>query len=247
MSDIFSHYGDLDPFYIFSFHGDHDPLYIFIMEILIYLYRTWRWPHMYILYHAYSWPLYSYVSRTTVCSFSCMQRYLYYIDGWLVRPLGSSSLHFLDGLIMYFGHRITPLTSHIRGHLLQLILPHMVDHIFMAFPVPLQTLWTPWTIFVPLMFPRSSLKACIIFHTQILNPFLCIYADMTLKPAYIVMCAKGQIVLEFSLMWIWVTCLLAFHMPWDCLDLAFHYPIEELYKEPFGYIEGREELRAREL
>ena len=36
MSDIFSHYGDLDPLYIFSFHGDLDPLYIFIMEILIY-------------------------------------------------------------------------------------------------------------------------------------------------------------------------------------------------------------------
>ena len=34
MSDIFSHYGDLDP------------LYIFIMEILIYLYCTWWWPHM---------------------------------------------------------------------------------------------------------------------------------------------------------------------------------------------------------
>ena len=54
------------------------------------------------------------------------------------------------------------------------------------------------------------------------------YVDMTLKPAYIGMCAKGQIVLEFSLMWIRVTCL-----------LAFHYPIEALYKEPFGYIERR--------
>ena len=31
---------------IFIFHGDHDPLYIFIMEILIYIYCTWRWPHM---------------------------------------------------------------------------------------------------------------------------------------------------------------------------------------------------------
>ena len=46
MSDIFSHYGDLDPLYIFSFHGDHHPLYIFIVEILIYLYCTWRWLHM---------------------------------------------------------------------------------------------------------------------------------------------------------------------------------------------------------
>ena len=36
MSDIFIHYGDLDPFYIFNFYGDPDPLYIFIMKILIY-------------------------------------------------------------------------------------------------------------------------------------------------------------------------------------------------------------------
>ena len=46
MSDIFSHYEDLDPLHIFSFHGDHDPLYTFIMEILIYLYCMWWWPHM---------------------------------------------------------------------------------------------------------------------------------------------------------------------------------------------------------
>ena len=60
--------------------------------------------------------------------------------GWLVLPLSSSSLHFWYGIIMYFSHLMTPLTSHIRGHLLQLILPHMVNHTFMAFPVPLQTL-----------------------------------------------------------------------------------------------------------
>ena len=62
------------------------------------------------------------------------------------------------------------------------------------------------------------------------------YTDMTLKPTYIGMCAKGQIVLEFSLMWIQFTYLLAFHIPWDRLDLTFHYPIKKLYKEPFGYI-----------
>ena len=46
MLDIFNHYGDLDLLYIFIFHGDHDPLYIFIMDILIYLNCTWRWPHV---------------------------------------------------------------------------------------------------------------------------------------------------------------------------------------------------------
>ena len=90
------------------------------------------------------------------------------------------------------------------------------------------------------MFPITSLKTCIICHTWLLNLFSCMYVDMTLKPAYIGMCAKGQIVLDFSLMWIRVTYLLAFHMPWDRSDLTFHYPIEALYKEPFGYIEGGE-------
>ena len=114
----------------------------------------------------------------------------------------------------------------------------MVDHIHMAFAVPLQTLWTPLTIFVPLMFTRSSLKTCKNFHTWLLNPFLCIYVGLTPKSVYTGMCGKGQILLEFSLMWIQLTCLLAFHMPWDRSDSTFHYPIEELYKEPFGYIEG---------
>ena len=54
------------------------------------------------------------------------------------------------------------------------------------------------------------------------------------------MCEKGQIFLEFSLMWIRVTCLLAFHMPRYRSCLTFHYPIEALYKEPFGYIEEGE-------
>ena len=70
------------------------------------------------------------------------------------------------------------------------------------------------------------------------NPLSRIYAGFTSKTAYIRMCAKIQILLEFSLMWIWLTCLLAFHMPWDRSDLTFHYPIKELYNEPFGYIEG---------
>ena len=46
MSDISSHFGNLDPLYIFSLHGDHDPVYIFIMEILSYLYCMWSWQHM---------------------------------------------------------------------------------------------------------------------------------------------------------------------------------------------------------
>ena len=85
MSDISSHYGDLDLLYIFSHYGDHGPLYIFIMEILIYVYCTCNDHLCDILYHAYSWPLYSYVSRTTICTCSYMQSciiVLCWLGGW---------------------------------------------------------------------------------------------------------------------------------------------------------------------
>ena len=120
MSDISSHYGDLDPLYIFSLHGDHDPLYIFIMEIPSYLYCTWWWPHMSYFVSCL------FMAIVLLCIQDC---YIYLqlcaefdhcivLIGWLVLPLGSSSLHFWDVLIMYFGHCMTPLTSHIKGHLL---------------------------------------------------------------------------------------------------------------------------------
>ena len=119
-----------------------------LMEIMILcIYSSWIFWSIYIvrgndhtchiLYHAYSWPLYSYVYRTSISTCSYMQSLIIVLYYWMD---GSSSLHFWDGLIMYFGHRMTPLTSHIRGNMIQVILPHMVDHTFMAFPVPLQTL-----------------------------------------------------------------------------------------------------------
>ena len=115
---------------------------------------------------------------------------------------------------------------------------HGGSHLY-GLPYPSADSLDPMDHFVPLMFLISSLKTCIIWYTRLLNPFSRIYADLTLKPVYIGMCAKGKIVLEFSLMWIWVTCLLAFHIPWDRSDLTFHYPNEALYKETFGYFERR--------
>ena len=63
-----------------------------------------------IMYHAYSWPLYSYVSGTARCIMV-----LCWLGGWSSIWV-PSSLPSWDGLIMYFGHRISPLISYIRGH-----------------------------------------------------------------------------------------------------------------------------------
>ena len=120
MSDISSHYGDLDLLYIFSHFGDHGS-FVYLHHgdsdlCILYMVMT----TYVILYHAYSWPLYSYASGTTICICSYVQSciiVLCWLGGWS-SIWDPSSLHFWDGLIMYFGHRVTPLTSHIRGHLL---------------------------------------------------------------------------------------------------------------------------------
>ena len=148
---------------------------------------------------------------------------------------------------MYFGRRMTPLTSRIRGHLLWLILPHMVNHTCMSFPCPSASSLDPLDHFCPLMFPRPSLKTCENFYMRLLNLLSRIYVGLTSKTAYIGMCTKIQILLEFSLTWIWLTCLLAFHMPWDHSDLTFHYPFENLLRNPLVHWRHKRELRAKKL
>ena len=89
---------------------------------------SWRFWSMYIvcgddhicviMFHAYSWPLYSYVSGIAICICSYRQSCIMVLYGGWSSICVPSSLHFWDVLIMYFGHRITPLISYIRGHLL---------------------------------------------------------------------------------------------------------------------------------
>ena len=115
---------------------------------IIYLHPSWRsWSCVY-LHHRDSKLYILYMVMTTHVTFCIMPIHghctlmylgllylfavmcrvwsLYCTVGWMVLPPSCSSLHFWDGLIMYFHNRITPLTSHIRGHLLRLILPHVV-------------------------------------------------------------------------------------------------------------------------
>ena len=88
---IFSHYGDIDPLYIFIHYGDHGPLYIFIMEILIYVYCTWRWPLMWYLVSCL------FMAIVLLCIWECYMYLQLYVDlyyctmliGWLVFHLGS--------------------------------------------------------------------------------------------------------------------------------------------------------------
>ena len=106
--------------YIFSHYGYHGPMYIFIMEILIYVYCTWLWPHMWHQVSCLFMAIVLLCIRTAICTCSYMQSsiiVLCWLGGWS-SIWDPSSLHFWDGLIMYFGHCMTPLTSHIRGHLL---------------------------------------------------------------------------------------------------------------------------------
>ena len=83
------------------------------------VYCTWRWPHITFAYHAYSWPLYSYVSGTATCIFAvtCWYLWLYCTYEWFILPPRYSLLHFW-GYYNVFRSSCIPLTSHIRGHML---------------------------------------------------------------------------------------------------------------------------------
>ena len=139
MLDISSHYGSiiyLQPTWrswscVYLHHGDSE---------LSILYVVMNTHAIFCIMPIHGHCTLMYPGLIYLLAVMCRVWSLYCTIGWLVLPLGSSSLHFWDGIIMYFGHRMTPLTSHIRANLLQLILPHMVDHTFMAFLVPLQTL-----------------------------------------------------------------------------------------------------------
>ena len=47
------------------------------------------------------------------------------------------------------------------------------------------------------------------------------------------------------LIWVWISWLLAFHIPWYRSYSTLHYPFGVLYKEPLGYIE-EEQLKSKE-
>ena len=83
----------------------------------------------------------------------------------------------------------------------------------MAFPCPSVDSLDPTSLFytfdVSMIIPKNMLN--LLYTT--FKPFSRIYVDFTPKTMYIGMCAKGQILLEFCLMWIRLTYLLAFHMP----------------------------------
>ena len=95
----------------FPAYGDLDLLYIFSLwrswSVICCISSSWRFWYMYIvrgddhicsiMFHAYSWPLYSYVSRTARGIF-ILYAELYYgimLIGWLVFHLGTFITSFL--------------------------------------------------------------------------------------------------------------------------------------------------------
>ena len=73
---------------IFSFHGDLGHLYIFIMEILIYLYCMWRWPHMSYIMLIHCHCTLMYLGLLYVFTVICRHICTILLDGWFfIAPL----------------------------------------------------------------------------------------------------------------------------------------------------------------
>ena len=70
------------------------------------------------------------------------------------------------------------------------------------------------------MFPRSSLKTCLIWYMRLLNRFSCIYMNLTLKPMYIKICAKAKYFWSFP----WCGSESVVSWPSICLEIARIWP-----------------------
>ena len=108
----------------------------------------------------------------------------------------------------------------------------------MAFPCPATDSLAPMEYFlsfdVSLIIPKNIRKVIYAAFTLITvyirgyDPYSRVHRDVCII----------QILLDFSLTWIRLIWLLAFHMPWDRTDLTFQYPFEKIYKEPLGTLKA---------
>ena len=95
------------------------------------------------------------------------------------------------------------------------------------------------------MFPWSSLKlykkwytwlfSSIIVHIHGFDSYNRVHRDVCIV----------QIFLEFSLTWIRLIWLLAFHMPWDRSDSTLHYPFWSYIRNPLVHWRHIERLKQR--
>ena len=90
-------------------------------------------------------------------------------------------------------------------------------------------------IFYPLMFPLSSIIIYEKWYTRIFTDNR-VHRDVCII----------QILLEFSLTWIWLIWLLAFPMPWDRSNSTFHYPFGSYIRNPLVHWRQEERIESKE-
>ena len=96
------------------------------------------------------------------------------------------------------------------------------------------------------MFPISSLKTPLFVVRDFWSLSRVYTRILPLNLRTLGCVQKAKCFWSFPWSGIWVTYLIAFHMPWDHSYFTFHYPIEALYKEPFGTLK-EEELKSKKI
>ena len=114
----------------------------------------------------------------------------------------------------------------------------------MAFHVHMQTRYTPWTYIILLCPKIIPKKICLLLYTTFKAILACTHEFWPQTHVHWDVCISPNI-FEVFLIWVRITWLLAFQIPWECLDSTLHYLFGVLYKEPLGYIE-EEELKSKE-
>ena len=116
----------------------------------------------------------------------------------------------------------------------------------MAFPCPAVDSLAPMDHFlsfdVSMIIPKNIRKMIYVDFNPIttyiwgFDPYNYVHQDVCII----------QILLEFSLTWIRLIQLLAFHMPWDRSDSTFQYPFESYIRTPLVHWRQEERIESKE-
>ena len=115
---------------------------------------------------------------------------------------------------------------------------HGRSHIY-GLPCPSTDSLDPMDLYYTLISKDNPQNLLVYTYTWLLKQYSRVYAAFDLKPTYIGMYAKWQIFFGVFLIWVRITWLLAFQIPWEHSDSTLHYLFGVLYKKSLGYTEGR--------
>ena len=111
------------------------------------------------------------------------------------------------------------------------------SHVY-GLPYPSTESLDPIDLYYTLMFQDQPKKFPVYTYRWLLKQYSCVYTTYWPQTRVHRDVCKMTNIFGVFLIWVRITWLLAFQIPWERSNSTLHYLFGLIYKEPLGYIEG---------